>query len=125
MPVERMLPDAEAEALVGLAREIAQDELRPIASEYEEQSRFPRDRFRLRGKSGLRALPYPERWGGGEVSYEVYLQVLEEIAAAWMTVGVGLCVHTMACFPLVRFGSDEQRGEWLPEMLEGGQLGAY
>jgi alkylation response protein AidB-like acyl-CoA dehydrogenase len=125
MPVERMLPDAEAEALVGLAREIAQDELKPIASEYEEQSRFPRDKFRLLGKSGLLGLPYPERWGGGEVSYEVYLQVLEEIAAAWMTVGVGLSVHTMSCFPLVRFGSDEQRDAWLPAQLEGDLLGAY
>jgi alkylation response protein AidB-like acyl-CoA dehydrogenase len=125
MPVERMLPDAEAEALVGLARKIAQDELKPIASEYEEQSRFPRDKFRLMGKSGLLGLPYPERWGGGEVSYEVYLQVLEEIAAAWMTVGVGLSVHTMSCFPLVRFGSDEQRDAWLPAQLEGDLLGAY
>jgi alkylation response protein AidB-like acyl-CoA dehydrogenase len=125
MAVERMLPDAEAEALVGLAREIAQGELKPIASEYEAESRFPRDKFRLMGKSGLLGLPYPERWGGGDVRYEVYLQVLEEIAAAWMTVGVGLSVHTMACFPLVHFGSDEQRGAWLPAQLEGDLLGAY
>ncbi|HEX3750452.1 MAG TPA: acyl-CoA dehydrogenase family protein [Streptosporangiaceae bacterium] len=125
MAVERMLPDAEAEALVGLAREIAQGELKPIASEYEAESRFPRDKFRLMGKSGLLGLPYPERWGGGDVRYEVYLQVLEEIAAAWMTVGVGLSVHTMACFPLVHFGSDEQRDAWLPDQLEGDLLGAY
>jgi alkylation response protein AidB-like acyl-CoA dehydrogenase len=125
MAVERMLPDAEAEALVGLAREIAQDELKPIASEYEAESRFPRDKFRLMGKSGLLGLPYPERWGGGDVSYEVYLQALEEIAAAWMTVGVGLSVHTMACFPLVHFGTGEQRDAWLPAQLEGDLLGAY
>lgn len=125
MAVERMLPDAEAEALVGLAREIAQDELKPIASEYEAESRFPRDKFRLMGKSGLLGLPYPERWGGGDVSYEVYLQALEEIAAAWMTVGVGLSVHTMACFPLVHFGTGEQRDAWLHAQLEGDLLGAY
>jgi alkylation response protein AidB-like acyl-CoA dehydrogenase len=125
MAVERMLPDAEAEALVGLAREIAQGELKPIASEYEAESRFPRDKFRLMGKSGLLGLPYPERWGGGDVRYEVYLQVLEEIAAAWMTVGVGLSVHTMACFPLVHFGSGEQRDARLPDQLEGDLLGAY
>src|ERR1700749_4823776 len=125
MAVERMLPDAEAEALGGLAREIGQDELKPIASEYEAESRFPRDKFRLMGKSGLLGLPYPERWGGGDVSYEVYLQALEEIAAAWMTVGVGLSVHTMACFPLARFGSDEQRDAWLPAQLGGDLLGAY
>ena len=125
MPVERMLPDPDAEALVALAREIAVDELKPLASDYEAQSRFPREQFRLLGRSGLLGLPYPEKWGGGAVSYEVYLQVLEELAAAWMTVAVGLSVHTMSCYPLARFGEDEQRNEWLPEMLGGELLGAY
>ena len=125
MPVERLLPDSDAEDLLALVREIAASELKPIASEYEAADRFPREQFRLLGRSGLLGLPYPEKWGGSAVSYEVYLQVLEEIAAAWMTVGVGLSVHTMSCYPLATFGTDEQRGEWLPEMLEGGLLGAY
>ncbi len=125
MPVERMLPSAEAEELVGLAHDVAVSELKPIASQYEAADRFPREKFRLLGKSGLLGLPYPERWGGGDVSYEVYLQVLEELAAAWMTVGVGLSVHTMSCYPLFRLGADEQREEWLPAMLAGDLLGAY
>ena len=125
MPVERMLPDSDAEALVALAREIAVDELKPIASEFEAAGRFPREQFRLLGRSGLLGLPYPEKWGGGAVSYEVYLQVLEELAAAWMTVAVGLSVHTMSCYPLARFGTEEQRDEWLPAMLGGDLLGAY
>jgi alkylation response protein AidB-like acyl-CoA dehydrogenase len=125
MPVERMLPDDEAEALVALAREIAQEELKPIASEYEAEGRFPREQFKLLGQSGLLGLPYPERWDGGDVPYEVYLQALEEIAAAWMTVGVGLSVHTMSCFALARFGTDEQRDQWLPGQLGGDLLGAY
>ena len=125
MPVERMLPDDEAEALVALAHEIAQEELKPIASEYEAEGRFPREKFKLLGQSGLLGLPYPERWDGGDVTYEVYLQALEEIAAAWMTVGVGLSVHTMSCFALARFGTDEQRDQWLPGQLGGDLLGAY
>ncbi len=51
--------------------------------------------------------------------------MLEELAAAWMTVGVGLSVHTMSCYPLFRLGTDEQREEWLPAMLGGDLLGAY
>ncbi|WIV60504.1 acyl-CoA dehydrogenase family protein [Amycolatopsis nalaikhensis] len=125
MPAERLLPSSEAEALVDLAREIARDELAPRAAAAEEAEQFPREQFRLLGKSGLLGLPYAERWGGGDVPYEVYLQVLEEIAAAWMTVGVGLSVHTMSCYGLAQWGTDEQRDEWLPEMLEGGLLGAY
>jgi alkylation response protein AidB-like acyl-CoA dehydrogenase len=125
MPVERLLPNAEAESLLALAGEMATDELKPIASDYEARSEFPREQFRLLGRSGLLGLPYAEEWGGGAVSYEVYLQVLEELAAAWMTVGVGLSVHTMSCYPLASFGTKDQRSEWLPAMLAGDLLGAY
>jgi alkylation response protein AidB-like acyl-CoA dehydrogenase len=125
MPVDRLLPDSDAEDLLTLAREIAADELKPIASEYEADARFPREQFKLLGRSGLLGLPYPEKWGGSGVGYEVYLQVLEEIAAAWMTVGVGLSVHTMSCYALATVGTDEQREEWLPAMLGGDLLGAY
>jgi alkylation response protein AidB-like acyl-CoA dehydrogenase len=125
MPAERLLPDSDAEDLVALAREIARDELAPRAAAAEEAEQFPREQFRLLGKSGLLGLPYSERWGGGDVPYEVYLQVLEEIATAWMTVGVGLSVHTMSCYGLAEYGTDEQRDRWLPDMLEGSLLGAY
>jgi alkylation response protein AidB-like acyl-CoA dehydrogenase len=125
MTVERLLPDTEAEDLVVLARDIATQELKPCAAEYEEKEHFPRDKFRLLGRSGLLGLPYPEEYGGGGVSYEVYLQVLEEIAAAWLTVGVGLSVHTMSCYALATAGSEEQRASWMPEMLAGELLGAY
>ncbi|MEU4251268.1 acyl-CoA dehydrogenase family protein [Amycolatopsis sp. NPDC026612] len=125
MPAERLLPDSDAEALVALTREIARDELAPRAAAAEEAGQFPREQFRLLGKAGLLGLPYAERWGGGAVPYEVYLQVLEEISTAWMTVGVGLSVHTMSCYALSEYGTDEQRDQWLPDMLEGSLLGAY
>jgi alkylation response protein AidB-like acyl-CoA dehydrogenase len=125
MPADRLMPTTEAEDLLKLAREIAREELAPIASQYEEEARFPREQFRLLGRSGLLGLPYPERWGGGGVSYEVYLQVLEELATAWMTIGVGVSVHTMSCYPLAEYGTDEQRQRWLTEQLAGELLGAY
>jgi alkylation response protein AidB-like acyl-CoA dehydrogenase len=55
----------------------------------------------------------------------VYLQVVEELAGAWLTVGLGLSVHTLACFPLAVAGTAEQQQAWLPELLGGGMLGAY
>jgi alkylation response protein AidB-like acyl-CoA dehydrogenase len=125
MPAERMLPSTEAADLLALTRDLASAELAPIASEYEAASRFPRDKFRLLGKSGLLALPYPERWGGSALSYEIYLQVLEELATAWMTVAVGLSVHTLSCYPLAEFGTDEQRDALLPDLLAGDLLGGY
>jgi alkylation response protein AidB-like acyl-CoA dehydrogenase len=125
MPAERLLPNQEAEDLIKLTREIARESLAPVASAYEEEERFPREQFRLLGRSGLLGLPYPEQWGGGGLSYEVYLQVLEEVATAWMSMGVGLSVHVMSCFALAEYGTDEQRARFLPAMLEGDLLGAY
>ncbi|QUG99990.1 acyl-CoA dehydrogenase family protein [Saccharopolyspora erythraea] len=125
MPADRLLPTPEATDLLALTREIARDELAGAAAGHEAAGTFPREVFELLGKSGLLGLPYPEQYGGGEQPYEVYLQALEEISSAWMTVGVGLSVHTMACFPLAHFGTDEQREKWLPDMIGGRTLGGY
>ena len=70
-------------------------------------------------------LPYPEELGGGGQPYAVYLQVVEELAGAWLAVGLGLSVHTLSCFPLATAGTREQQERWLPALLGGGQLGAY
>ncbi|HEY2689530.1 MAG TPA: acyl-CoA dehydrogenase family protein, partial [Streptosporangiaceae bacterium] len=67
----------------------------------------------------------PEEFGGGGQPYQTYLQVVEELASAWLTVGLGLSVHTLTCFPLVTAGTQEQQQRWLPGMLGGEQLGAY
>jgi alkylation response protein AidB-like acyl-CoA dehydrogenase len=125
MPVDRLLPTSEAEELLKLVHELATDELAPLAAEHEEAGRFPREQFRLLGRCGLLSLPYPEQWGGGAQPYEVYLQVLEELGAVWLTVAVGLSVHTMSCYPLATFGTPAQRDRWLPDMLAGDLLGAY
>lgn len=81
--------------------------------------------FATLGEAGLLSLPYPEEWGGGAQPYEVYLQVLEEIAARWASVAVAVSVHSLACHPLMAFGTDEQKQQWLPEMLGGNTIGAY
>src|SRR5215471_14892811 len=111
--------------LLDLTRELADKELRPEVDAAEREGRFPREKFRVLGRAGLLGLPYPERWGGGGQPYEVYLPVVEELARAWLTVGLGVSVHTLTCLPLAAFGTDEQREAWLPEMLGGELLGAY
>ncbi len=125
LTVERDLPTDEAHALLELTRELADAELAPHAATYEAEKRFPRETFRTLGKAGLLGLAYPEEHGGGGQPYAVYLQMLEELAASWLSVGIGVSVHTLACHPLAVFGTDEQRERWLPELLGGELLGAY
>jgi alkylation response protein AidB-like acyl-CoA dehydrogenase len=122
---DRMLPTPEAADLLDLTAEIADRELAPRAAAAESAGEFPREVFATLGQAGLLALPYPEELGGGGQPYEVYLQVLEELAARWMTVSLGVSVHVLSCFPVVSWGNDDQRERWLPTMLGGQTLGAY
>jgi alkylation response protein AidB-like acyl-CoA dehydrogenase len=119
------MPSPEATAIVEMVRDFARAELAPRVAEAEAQARFPRDTFRHLGGLGILGMPYPEEHGGGGQSYEVYLQALEEIANAWASVGVGVSVHVMSCFPLATFGTDSQRQRWLAELLGGHLLGGY
>jgi alkylation response protein AidB-like acyl-CoA dehydrogenase len=124
-PVDRQLPTDEARDLISLVRDIAQREIAPRAAEEEDAGRFPREVFTLLSESGLLGLPYDSEYGGGDQPYEVYLQVLEELAAARLTVGLGVSVHSLSCHALANYGTKQQQVEYLPAMLGGGLLGAY
>ena len=123
--VTRLLPTEEAEALLELTREIATKELAPQVHEAEERAEFPEAAYRLLGKSGLLSLPFAEEVGGGGQPYEVYLQVVEELAAVWPSVAVGTSVHSLTAHVVATNASEAQQAEWLPRMLGGDWLGAY
>jgi alkylation response protein AidB-like acyl-CoA dehydrogenase len=125
MPAERLMPTDESVDLIELTRDIVAKELRPKIADLDARAEFPREIFRTLGRAGLLSLPYPEEFGGAGLSYEVYLQALEEIASASASVGVGVSVHALSCFGLFTAGTDEQKQQWLPGMLSGEQLGAY
>lgn len=125
MTVIRLMPSPESADLIELTRDIVGRELRPRVDAAERDGVFARDIFRTLGRAGLLGLPFPEMYGGGAQPYEVFLQVLEEIAAAWASIGVGVSVHALSCFPLSYAGTAEQRTSWLPQMLGGDLLGGY
>jgi alkylation response protein AidB-like acyl-CoA dehydrogenase len=125
MPVERLLPNQDAHDLIELTRTIADKTLAPIVDEHERTGAYPDGVFTTLGEAGLLSLPHPEQWGGAGQPYEVYLQVLEEIAARWAAVAVAVSVHSLACHPLLAFGTEQQKRRWLPGMLGGGMIGAY
>ncbi|MET9249765.1 acyl-CoA dehydrogenase family protein [Nonomuraea sp. NPDC003709] len=125
MTVDRLLPDQDARDLIELTREIADKELGRRVDEHERAETYPEGLFATLGAAGLLGLPYPEELGGGGQSYEVYLQVIEELAMRWAAVAVATSVHTLACFPVSAFGTPEQRERWLPDMLAGRLIGGY
>jgi len=125
MPATRLMPTDEASDLIELTREICRKDLAPKVDEAERARTFPEETFRTLGRAGLLSLPYPEEFGGADQPYEVYLQVVEEIASAWMSVAVGVSVHSLTAYPVATFGTREQQEALLPGMLSGEQLGAY
>ncbi|MEV1172737.1 acyl-CoA dehydrogenase family protein [Nonomuraea sp. NPDC049784] len=125
MTVERLLPDQDAKDLIELTREIADKELARRVDEHERAETYPEGLFATLGAAGLLGLPYPEEFGGGGQPYEVYLQVIEELAMRWASVAVATSVHTLACFPVATYGTESQRERWLPDMLAGRLIGGY
>jgi alkylation response protein AidB-like acyl-CoA dehydrogenase len=120
-----LLPTEEAVELLELVGDLGRKELDPLVAEDEHDHRFPREVFRTLGRAGLLGLPYPEEYGGSAQPYEVYLQVVEELARHWLAVGVGVSVHTLSCHGLANYGTAAQKEQWLPGMVGGELLGAY
>src|SRR5664280_521697 len=125
MPVQRLMPTTESKMLIDMTRDVVTKELAPRVDAMERAAEHPHEVFQILGAQGLLSLPYPEEYGGGGQPYEVYLQVVEEIASCWMSVAVGVSVHSLTMFPVHAFGTDAQKQAMLPGMLSGQQLGAY
>ena len=123
--IDRQLPTPEAVALLELTRDIALNTLGPGVDAAEEHGEFPAAVMKTLGQAGLLSLPFPTEYGGGDQPYEVYLQVLEELSSVWLSVGISVSVHSLACFPTAEFGTQDQRDRWLPMMLSGDTIGAY
>ena len=123
--VTRLLPSSESVELMAMVEDVAAGELAPRAADDEASATFPRDALRTLGELGLLGLPFADEYGGGAQPYEVVLQSLEEIARQWLTVGVSVSVHYLACFGLAEYGTDDQRRQWLPDMIGGQLLGGY
>ncbi|GAB3066139.1 acyl-CoA dehydrogenase family protein [Intrasporangium mesophilum] len=125
MPATRLMPTDDATDLIELTREICRKDLAPEVDDAERARVFPEETFRTLGRAGLLSLPYPEEFGGADQPYEVYLQVVEEIASVWMSVAVGVSVHSLTAYPVATYGTREQQEALLPDMLSGEHLGAY
>jgi acyl-CoA dehydrogenase len=116
-PEERLLQQT--------VREFARRELEPGAAERDEAERFERGLFARMGELGFTAVPFPESVGGAGFSYRAWTLVMEEIGRADMASAITLSVHVLSQYPVVTWGSDEQRSRWLPQMLAGEALGAF
>ncbi|MCL6632709.1 MAG: acyl-CoA dehydrogenase [Alicyclobacillus herbarius] len=116
----------EQEQMRRLVREFARDVIAPRAKEIDERDEFPHDVVRQMGQLGLMGLPIPEAWGGVGADFVSYIAAIEEVSYASAALGVILAVHTsVGTFPILYFGSEEQKRKYLPRLCSGECIGAF
>jgi butyryl-CoA dehydrogenase len=125
--VPPVLPDLsdEERLLQSTARDFAVREVAPGAIERDEAERYDRALFTAMGALGLTAAPFPTDVGGAGFSYRAWTLVMEEMGAADMAMAVSLSVHILSQYPVVTWGTDEQKARWLPALQSGEALGAF
>ncbi|MEU8318490.1 acyl-CoA dehydrogenase family protein [Nonomuraea sp. NPDC048881] len=104
----------------------ARDVVAPVIGDYYEREEFPYDIVRKMADMGLFGLPFPEEYGGMGGDYFALCLALEELARADSSVAITLeAAVSLGAMPIYRFGTDEQRQEWLPRLASGEMLGAF
>jgi alkylation response protein AidB-like acyl-CoA dehydrogenase len=117
---------AEQREIQALARDFAEREIEPHASDWDRDHTFPREVFAKLAELGLMGTCVPEEYGGAGTDFLSYVLVLEELSRADAGVGVTVAVHTSAVtLPILRFGTDEQRSRFVPALARGEHLGAF
>jgi butyryl-CoA dehydrogenase len=116
----------EQQMIQSLAREFAEQEVKPIAAECDREARFPHATVKRMAELGLLGIPVPEKWGGAGAGIVAYVLALEEVAAACASHAVIMSVNTsLVCDPLGRFGTPEQQERFLMPLASGRGLGCF
>jgi alkylation response protein AidB-like acyl-CoA dehydrogenase len=109
-----------------LAREFAEAEIAPNAADWDRAHGFPQELLGRLGELGLLGVCIPEELGGAGADFLSYVLVLEELSRADAGVGVTVAVHTSAvALPILTFGTEEQRGRFVPPLARGEAIGAF
>ena len=118
--------DDELEALRKTVEEFAHEVVAPVIGDLYEREEFPYDIVRQMGEMGLFGLPFPEELGGMGGDYFALCVALEELARVDSSVAITLEAGvSLGAMPIYRFGTDEQKQQWLPQLCSGAALGAF
>ncbi|CAN5374550.1 acyl-CoA dehydrogenase family protein [soil metagenome] len=114
------------EAFRAVVRDFAERELAPHVAKWDEEHHFPVDAVHAMGDLGLFGLVFPEEWGGGGGDFASLCVAIEEIGRIDQSMGITLSAGVgLGANPIFRFGTDEQKQRWLPDLVAGRALGAF
>ncbi len=109
-----------------MVRDFAKNEVEPGASERDKKAEFPHDLIKEMGELGLMGVFIPEEYGGSGADVISYLLAVEELAKADPGVAVTMSVNnSVCCFPILKFGTEEQKKKYLPPLASGEVIGGF
>ena len=109
-----------------MVREFAENEVKPIASEIDEEERFPAETVEKMAKLGMMGIYFPKEYGGAGGDVLSYAITVEELAKVCGTTAVIVSAHTsLCCAPIFENGTEEQKRKYLPDLCSGRKLGAF
>ncbi len=121
-----MLVTDEQQQIADAVRTFAQERLKPFAEQWDKEHRFPKEAIEEMAGLGLFGMLVPEQWGGSDTGYVAYAMALEEIAAGDGACSTIMSVHnSVGCVPILRFGSEQQKAQFLTPLASGEMLGAF
>lgn len=109
-----------------MIREFAEKEVKPLATEVDEEERFPVETVKKMAEIGLMGIPIPKEYGGAGGDNLMYAMAVEELSRVCGTTGVILSAHTsLGTWPILQFGTDAQKQKYIPKLASGEWLGAF
>lgn len=109
-----------------MIKDFADNEVKPLAAEIDEEERFPVETVEQMGKIGLMGIPVPVQYGGQGGTNQLYSMAVEELSRVCGTTGVIVSAHTSLCVaPILENGNEEQKMKYLPKLCSGEWLGAF
>ena len=107
-------------------REFAEQEIAPKVMEYDESQEYPREVMTKAGELGFLGIIFPEEYGGAGLTYVDYVIAVEELSRVDGSVGIAVAAHNSLCTNhIYEFGTEEQRGKYLPKLASGEWIGAW
>ena len=117
---------SEHEMIRQAAKDFAENEIAPVAAEFDESGEFPEETIRKMGEMGFMGIEIPEEYGGAGMDTLSYVLALEEICKVDAAHGIIMSVNnSLYCYAIQRFGTEEQKKEFLSPVASGKAIGAY
>ncbi len=115
----------EQEMIKELARQVAEEKILPVRAELDEKEEFPNEIMKIIAQSDFFGLFIPEEYGGlGKGSLELAIAV-EELSRACLGVSTTFAANALGTFPILLFGTDDQKKKYLPDIATGKRLVAF